>query len=429
MSVLAPPAPSLDAGLEQPPDQGRSAATKVWRVAPLCLGMVTLPLISPAAPGNISVADVGIAATTGSVLLTAAYRNVPLRLPYAVGAGLLLITGTFAGLVAQASLFTTGVTLIQDVWMLLFGAALANACREPAVLSAVLRFWVGSATVYAGLVMVGLIAHINVLAGLTSSEGYRAQFTLGDPNVSGNYFLIAFFVLRAMQWPAQRRRRWPMLLLLLLAVGFSGSNGALLGLVAGTAIGFLLRLRREHGMVSVIAASSLTCLVVLLAAPHINTTALREKAADSVPVLRDGLGRSNQSTSDRKDLWSESTQLWLHGNMLGIGPAETKATFTQQNAAYVKEAHNDYFAALNERGFLGAIGLIVLISTIALRITRPTLEGLRPDFAAVVRRPELLVSAGVTMALAAMFYETLHFRHFWALLGVAAALDLWGRKK
>jgi hypothetical protein len=27
-----------------------------------------------------------------------------------------------------------------------------------------------------------------------------------------------------------------------------------------------------------------------------------------------------------------------------------------------------------------------------------------------------------------MFYQVLHFRHFWALLGIIAAVDLWGRR-
>jgi len=282
--------------------------------------------------------------------------------------------------------------------------------------------------VYAGVVLVGLVTGVNALSGITAANGYRAEFTLGDPNVSGNFFLVALFVLRAMRWPTTRRVRWPMCLLLLVPVVFSGSNGAVLGLVAGTALGLLLRIRRERGMLAVVGVAAGTCLVVLAAAPYVNPTTLRERAADSVPLLRDGLGRSNQSTDERQKLWAESTHLWMTGNLVGIGPAETENTLAHQNAEYVKEAHNDYFAALVERGLLGAVGLVLLLATATLRLTRPALAGLRQEYAAVVRRPELLVSAGVTMAIAALFYETLHFRHLWALLGVAAALDLWGRR-
>ena len=31
------------------------------------------------------------------------------------------------------------------------------------------------------------------------------------------------------------------------------------------------------------------------------------------------------------------------------------------------------------------------------------------------------------MAFSALFYEVLHYRHAWALFGVLAALEIWGR--
>jgi hypothetical protein len=47
----------------------------------------------------------------------------------------------------------------------------------------------------------------------------------------------------------------------------------------------------------------------------------------------------------------------------------------------------------------------------------------------VVPRPELLVAALAAIAVSAMFYEVLHFRHVWALLGLVAALELSGRRR
>jgi hypothetical protein len=32
------------------------------------------------------------------------------------------------------------------------------------------------------------------------------------------------------------------------------------------------------------------------------------------------------------------------------------------------------------------------------------------------------------MLMSATLYQVLHFRHVWALLGVVAAVDLWGRR-
>ena len=34
----------------------------------------------------------------------------------------------------------------------------------------------------------------------------------------------------------------------------------------------------------------------------------------------------------------------------------------------------------------------------------------------------------IGMLISAMFYQVLHFRHLWALLGIIAAVDLWGRR-
>ena len=40
----------------------------------------------------------------------------------------------------------------------------------------------------------------------------------------------------------------------------------------------------------------------------------------------------------------------------------------------------------------------------------------------------LLGAAVIGMLISAMFYQVLHFRHLWALLGIIAAVDLWGRR-
>ena len=43
-------------------------------------------------------------------------------------------------------------------------------------------------------------------------------------------------------------------------------------------------------------------------------------------------------------------------------------------------------------------------------------------------RPELLGAAAGAVLLSALFYEVLHFRHVWALFGLIAAVELWGRR-
>ena len=66
--------------------------------------------------------------------------------------------------------------------------------------------------------------------------------------------------------------------------------------------------------------------------------------------------------------------------------------------------------------------LAVSVAVRARRIARP--DGIPASYREVVPRPELLGAAALAVALSGTFYETLHFRHVWALFGLIAALDL-----
>jgi O-antigen ligase len=91
-------------------------------------------------------------------------------------------------------------------------------------------------------------------------------------------------------------------------------------------------------------------------------------------------------------------------------------------------AHDDYTASILERGVLGGLALVCLLVIILARCRRIAARPLRHEYAAVFPRPELLAAAVVAMLMSATLYQVLHFRHVWALLGVVAAVDLWGRR-
>jgi O-antigen ligase len=166
-------------------------------------------------------------------------------------------------------------------------------------------------------------------------------------------------------------------------------------------------------------------VAAIFIAPSINVGAIRDQAAGSIPLLRDSVGRSGGSASERGDIVREGLRVFFSGDATGVGPARTKATLQADQAPYVKEAHNDYLATLLERGPLGVLGLLVLTLSVAVRslrlVGRP---GRRDELAAEVPRPWLLVSVCLVMASAAGFYEVLHFRHLWTFLGLLAALSL-----
>jgi len=160
----------------------------------------------------------------------------------------------------------------------------------------------------------------------------------------------------------------------------------------------------------------------------IDVGAIQHAARDSgQPILRDWIGRSDSSANQRVVIVEEAWRLLQEYGPLGTGPNATKPLLTDTLAPYAHQAHDDYVAAVVERGLGGGLALLVLICAIAFRSGQALRGRLRPDFAAVVVRREPLVGALLGLSVAAAYYEVLHFRHVWALLAVVAILQIWGR--
>jgi O-antigen ligase len=240
--------------------------------------------------------------------------------------------------------------------------------------------------------------------------------------------VMSLFVMAACRRPRGTATRWVSYILVLVAMGFTGSNGGMLTLVVGALLSVTLTVHHRRGSfagtVSLIITGLLVAVMALVVLPRVDLGAVRERAAGSVPLLRDSFGRSNTSVSERTVILEEGFSVFLSSTGTGVGPAGTKASLARSQAPYVKEAHNDYLATLLERGLLGAVGLIVLGMAVAGRCVRLLFGRLPAEFAAAVPRPWLLVVIAPVMATAAGFYEVLHFRHLWTWLGIVAALSL-----
>ena len=194
-------------------------------------------------------------------------------------------------------------------------------------------------------------------------------------------------------------------------------------------LGALFTLARRRGAVPAIITAAALALAVLAIAPHVHVQSIVQQAQGSSQLAKDSIGRQAESSGSRSTILSESEQLYFTGDTpFGIGPGGTKSAFQARQYGYVKMAHDDYTAALLERGVLGGIALIFLIVIVAARCRRIASRPLRPEYAGIFPRPELLGAAVIGMLISAMFYQVLHFRHLWALLGIIAALDLWGRR-
>jgi O-antigen/teichoic acid export membrane protein len=392
----------------------------------------SLPLLRPAGPGNTGPVDLVLSLAVIAAMAWLSGRRAIVRLPFALPVGVSMLAGTLASLVAYSHAYVSVggglLAVIQDAFILAWALAVANLGRDTGMLRGMTRAWAISATVWSALMILGVLGHVSALSGETYRTGSRAAFTLGDSNLAADYFLVSLFVLRAAQYPRRAVLRWACGAVIITGIIFTGSNGGILALLFAALAGAVFRLAHRRGAAAAVAA---TCVIVFASAAavsvlHVQTIVERSQASGS--LLSNSIGRQAESSGSRSTILSETEKLYFTGdNVLGIGPGGTKRAFQKHLYGYVKEAHDDYAAALIERGLLGGAALVALLGMVLARCRRIASRPLRPDYAEIIPRPELLGAAVVAVLLSAMFYQILHFRHVWALFGLVAALDLWGR--
>ena len=423
-----PPASASPAPARRPISR-RANVVKVALVAAIW----AMPLLIPSGPGNTAPADLFLGVFILASALWFASRAHVMRFPYMFPVGLSILAGALASTVAYRNAYVSVggglISLIQDAFVLAWCIGIANVGRDPAMLRTASRAWAISATTWAALMILGVMAHIGVLSGENARNGVRAAFTLGDPNLAANYFICSLLVLRAARFPRRRVIRWICCALLVAAIALTGSNGGALVLIATTALGAIFGMARRRGAVPAIITASALAFSALLIAPHVHVQSIVARAQSSSQFLHDSIGRQAESAGSRSTILSQTEQLYLTADgPLGIGPGGTKAAFQEHQYSYVKMAHDDYAASLVERGLLGAVALVFLLVIVGARARRIAGRGLRPGYARIFPRPELLGTAVIGMFISAMFYQVLHFRHVWALFGLVAAADLWGRR-
>lgn len=399
----------------------REHAPTVVGVA-LAVAIAAMPILVPSALGNTAPADLPIGVACVVTLLWLGRAHARMRAPYLLPVTVIML----AGLVATwfSGVPTAALTVLQDAFLLVWGICIANAVRlDPWLLRIVVTTWVRAGIGWAAVLCFGRLAGISWLAGMSASDGTRASLTFGDPNYAGNYFVACLAILLATAVLRHRVSRIVGAGVILLAIAFTGSNGAVIGVVVVLLIGLLGSLRRRVGLAAMLGVLTLGAAAAISLAPHVSVSDVQQRAADSVAILHDSLGRADESSGTREVLIREAYDLYRHGNLIGIGPARTQEVLQAKAAQYVKEAHDDYLAEIVERGVGGAVGLVLLIWVIGTRFSRVASHPQRPEVSAIVPRPEYLLGLVVAFAAAGFFYEVLHFRHLWALLGLGAGID------
>jgi O-antigen ligase len=253
------------------------------------------------------------------------------------------------------------------------------------------------------------------------------MLTFGDPNVAANFLFISIMVIWATHIPRHRSLRLTGYALLVAAMITTGSNSGLVSIIVGVMVAGFLGLYRRAGAVAAVAMICFALCGLYAVGSNINLISIQDRAqASRWSFIRDGIGRQESSVEQRGSILHESLHLYQVGGPFGAGPASTKPRLQAEQAPFVKEAHDDYLAALTERGLIGLLGVALLVGGVALQAIALVRRRLTPDFAAVIVRPNALVGAIAGTLLTMTVVELLHARHVWTLFAVVAALSLWG---
>ncbi|HEV7210055.1 MAG TPA: O-antigen ligase family protein [Mycobacteriales bacterium] len=408
------------------PNAGRLGATsrgtmERFALVAMMATIIGQPVLHPTGPGNSSPVDVLTLLSIISVAIWVASARLPLRAPYTFGVALMVIGGALAGLNGPLPGLAV-VALIQDLVLITWCTALVAVARTPGRLTLLAKTWAYSSMGSAGVLVIGSLAHINAITGVVAKDGNRELFTFADPNYAATYWVLSLFVVHACQAP---RRRFPRLCgytLLVWALLLSESNGGAVELAVGCALLVLLAMMRRYGPAAALAVLLLvggSLAGVLHVVPFSSVQTWARGSGQS--LLVNSLGRSNASSAQRGQLISEAFALYASDGWLGSGPASTKPLLQERSYPYAKMAHDDYLAALVERGPIGLLGLVFLTASAVWRTGKVLRAGPAKDQDSLPR-PAGLAAALLAVAVAATYYQVLHFRFVWALLAMVAAL-------
>jgi hypothetical protein len=406
----------------------RDAIAIDQRVAARVVGasLAMVPVLRPGLAGALTPADVAIAASVLVVALWLGSDRAQVKVPLAASVAMLVAGGLVAAIVGDHA--TLGAIAIgQDLLLFAWCVAIANVCRTPGALAVVLRAWVWSSVVVAGVLIVGAITGSTALAG-QEVEGGRAALLFPNPNQAGGYFAASFMVILCSGVIPRRGVKVLAAVVVGTATLLAASNAAIGGTLVGLVVAGILAIAKRRGVLVAIAVGAIAVVALTVGAvAFVRLDAVEAARQSEIRLLQNTIGRSERSAGDRMGRFEQLRDLYLVQPLLGFGPASTKAVLDDGPFNDAKGAHNDYAAAFVERGVIGAIGLMLLIGSLIGMTASFAARPIDAGFADVVKAPEFLAGALVALAVSSLTHEILHFRYVWPLFGLVACLHLWAR--
>lgn len=390
----------------------------------MMFAVFAIPLVKPRLPGNSGPADLVMVAASVVVFLWVASQGRRATAPFAAATAVMMTAGAISGLVAGRA-GPTLLVMVQELHLLLFCAAIATVARTPRAMEAIRSAWVTAGVAWGLLLIAAVTFGIDPLVNAATDRGTRAHLLFQNPNITGNYFLVAIFVASAARppsWP----RRIAAIAVMLLAMLLTGSNAAIVGLVAGSIVAVVIWLWTRLDPAHALLALSVTMAIGAVGYTGLSDV-LRTASESEQPIIRYSIGRLERSAENRGDLFQSQLDLYRERGILGIGPFATRDVLGESGESGVRSSHNDYLATLIERGPLGIAGLIMFIGAIAWRLPLGRARVVDRSWRRSAGSGAALIGIAVAMAISATTHEVLHYRHLWALLGLLAAVHRWSR--
>jgi lipopolysaccharide/colanic/teichoic acid biosynthesis glycosyltransferase/O-antigen/teichoic acid export membrane protein len=413
---------------QKAPDPPARGSAERAAVIALVVAVIFQPVLHPTGPGNSSPVDLFIVAAIVFAMVWLAGTHRKLRAPYVIPAGLFIAAGAASGLVSPLPT-TALVTLAIDILLFAWCTTAVNVLAGPRAMRYALVAWSWSGIVWAAIFIAAWLGHVTALEGLNPAEGNRLAFTFGDPNYASWFWDTTIFVVYASRTPGRRWMRFAGYAILIWALILTESNGGVLALGVGVSFLLMVRNYRRHGWAGALAAGLVIGLAVGTFFTVLPLNKLRNLAATSnQALLVNSIGRSAQSSGERSLLIQESIELYQRGDgVVGLGPASTKPLLTAGLYPYANEAHDDFLAALSERGVLGLFALLLLGGCVIARASPVLRRPLSAPMADAVPFPAGIVAGLLALGVNSFYEEVLHFRPLWLLLGIVAVLgrDAW----
>ena len=245
---------------------------------------------------------------------------------------------------------------------------------------------------------IGLV--VTSLALATQASSLRGFAFFDHPNYAGHFTTMASMLLfvQARTW------RVKVLALLALMIGLleTASFGAIAMALSMFGVLVIRSLKRSTALLAV-ALIFVAIFGLFVSAPGV----------DGLPSIKDwnvseviSEERFERSQGSRAEIWGKAIAAYAE-TPWGVGPDGVAKRELAEYRGIALEIHADALGYLVERGILGVIGYIGLWVTI-WRSTRP--GGIA----------HVLI---VGVLVQGLFRETMHYRHLWLLVGLAAVFD------